>query len=205
MKINVTLQFLLYFCFMACVSFGQTDKGSFLLGGSIGFAHNNTTTYITNAGSTETKSFTINAQPSVSYFIIDRLAVGLITPYSYSKKNDKYAGSKWTSTDKSYSVGPVVRYYFPLGGEWAIFPEASYSFGWTWNNDLTDKTRVFQGGVGLVYFLNQSVGVEGRAFYRNEHTNYEEVAGVYRAKSSDEPTFNFGLGVQIYFARKANP
>lgn len=205
MKINVTLQFLLCFCFMASLSFGQTDKGSFLLGGSIGFARNNTTTYITNSGSTETKSFTIDAQPSVSYFIIDRLAVGLITPYSYSKKKSAYAGSEWASTDKSYSVGPAVRYYFPLGSEWAIFPEASYSYGWTWNNDLTNKTRVFQGGVGLVYFLNQSVGVEGRAFYRNAHTNYEDVSGAYRARSSDEPTFNFGLGVQIYFARKANP
>ncbi|HEY5751488.1 MAG TPA: outer membrane beta-barrel protein [Chryseolinea sp.] len=205
MKINVTFQLLFYTCLMTIASHGQTDKGSFLLGGSIGFTHNSTTTYGTSGASIDSKSFMIDVQPSVSYFIIDRLAVGLTTPYSYSKIKSKSYQTELTATTKTYSVGPLVRYYFPLGSEWAIFPEVSYNYGWAWNDGLTDKSRTFQGGVGLVYFLNQSVGVEGKAFYQNQHTTYDENSNAYRATSSDEPDFNFSVGVQIYFARKANP
>jgi outer membrane protein W len=226
MKINVTFQLLLYSCFMTIPSFGQTSKGSFLLGGSMGFTTNTNTSYGMlygiNGGPYETKFFSITAQPSVSYFIIDRLAVGLITPYSYSRTKSKNSlDIEMKSTTKTYSVGPTVRYYFPLGSQWAIFPEVSYSYGWTWNKvpDLTlgnpdpvwtyrkwtDKTRSFQGGVGLVYFLNQSVGVEGKAFYRTQHTTYDNRLDPNGTTSSDEPYFNFSLGVQIYFSRKANP
>ncbi|AYB29483.1 hypothetical protein [Chryseolinea soli] len=217
MKINVTFQLLLYSCFIAIAGYGQTDKGSFLLGGSIGFTRNANTTYGTSNSNiiSESKWFSIAAQPSVSYFIIDRLTVGLITPYSYAKTNSKSnLSTEMISTTKTYSVGPTVRYYFLLGSQWAIFPEVSYSYGWTWDKypniisqnpysvvytKSTEKMSSFQGGVGLVYFLTQSVGIEGRAFYQTQHTRYEEES--YGIKSIDEPSFNFGLGVQIYFAK----
>ena len=219
MKINVTLQLLLCSCFMNIASYGQTSKGSFLLGGSMGFSSNTNTTYATNSASSEDKSFSITAQPSISYFIIDRLAVGLITPYSYSRtKYEPVQDLDVKLTIKTYSVGPTLRYYFPLGNQWAIFPEVSYSYGWIWGSTpyfsafvptptvtyvkSTEKTRIFLGGVGLVYFLNQSIGVEGRAYYQNQRSTYDGDLGI---RSSDEPYFNFSLGVQIYFARKANP
>jgi len=214
-----------FFCFLVIAGYGQTEKGTFLLGSTLKFSSSKTknnmssvsnTTYATSTY--EYKQISVSIDPSASYFVADRLAVGLITPYSYTrtKRGDTNEHAN------AYSIGPVIRYYFLLGNRWAIFPEASYSYGWTWSRGphvdfigfpntaptthyytTTETTRTFHGGIGGVYFLNKNVGLEGKVFYQSVRNSFDyehEVdPAVVRSKL---PAVSLSFGVQVYFSRK---
>jgi hypothetical protein len=201
-------------CVAALSGYGQTEKGTLLLGGSLTFSHNDNTTTYANGGTTfpmDSKNVDIRISPSISYFVIKRLAVGVITPYTYTRitVNDQHA------TGHTYAVGPIARYYFRLGSHWAIFPEASYTYGWTTNHlpptdsnnqvfKFTGNTHEFQGGIGGVYFLNKSIGLEGKFYYDALHTDYSgRQVSIREDGSTDITSLNFSAGVQIYFSRSA--
>ncbi|SHH32103.1 hypothetical protein SAMN04488109_3689 [Chryseolinea serpens] len=225
MKTSHTFLTGVFLCFLVTASYGQTEKGTLLLGSTLKFSSsktkNKTSSATTTTYSTSTyeyKQISISIDPNVSYFVADRLAVGLITPYSYTrtKRGDTNEHSN------SYSIGPVVRYYFLLGSRWAIFPEASYSYGWTWSRgpyvDFTDfpytpptthyystteTTRIFHGGVGGVYFLNKSVGLEGKVYYQSVRNSFDYEHEVDPAVvHSKLPAVALSFGVQVYFSRK---
>lgn len=211
----------MFFSFVTLTSYGQTEKGTFLLGSTFKFSSSKIKTSnftATNSGYSsslsEYKEISINIDPNLSYFVANRLSVGLITPYRFTQT--KIGGMNENSS--SYSIGPVVRYYFLLGSRWAIFPEASYSYGWTWTRSpyvsmvgvpsiqyrsSTETTSIFHGGIGGVYFLNKSVGLEGKVFYqsvRNSfHNDNETDLVMVRSKL---PAVSLSFGVQVYFSRK---
>ncbi|SHH32076.1 hypothetical protein SAMN04488109_3688 [Chryseolinea serpens] len=201
-------------CVAALSGYGQTEKGTVLLGGSLTFSHSDNTTTFANGGTTfptDSKQVNIRLSPSISYFVIKRLAVGVITPYTYTRitANDQHA------TGHTYAVGPIARYYFLLGNHWAIFPEASYTYGWMKNpllltdsNNQTFKsngnTHEFQGGIGGVYFLNKSIGLEGKFYYDASHSDYSaRQVSFLENGSTDITSLNFSAGVQIYLGRSA--
>jgi hypothetical protein len=201
-------------CVLALYGYAQTEKGTFLLGGSLNFSHaDNTVTYAYGGTTqpTDSKQVNVNISPSISYFIINHLAVGVITPYTYTRTtlNDQYASSG------SYAVGPVARYYFRLGSHWAIFPEASYTYGWTTistsqngaNNqgfNIHGNTHEFRGGIGGVYFLNKSIGLEAKYYYDDSHSGYSTShPPFFDSSSRDVTSLNFSAGLQIYFGRRA--
>jgi hypothetical protein len=215
----------MFLCSFVLVSYGQTEKGTLLLGSSLKFSSSKTKDKTTSATATtystttyEYKQISFHIAPDISYFIVDRLAVGLITPYSYTqtKRGDT------NETSNYFGIGAVVRYYFPLGSRWAIFPEASYSYGWDWTHgpyvDLTnfpgnaptthyytttETTRTFHGGIGGVYFLNKSVGLEGEVYYQSIRNSYDYEHEVGPALvDSKLPAVSVSFGVQVYFSRK---
>ena len=202
-------------CLIAAEGFAQTTKGNFSLGGSISFSsHKNE--YTKGLSPYESKDVNLDIRPSISYFIANQLALGLITPYSYSRTT---VGALKES-NASYSFGPIARYYFLLGKEWAIFPEVSYSFGWIHTvsqdydfnshvvGDIKDypingKTKVFQCGGGLTYFLNSNIGVEAKFYYQSVDDTYDHTDNLkFIRNDTNRSSFNYGLGVQAYFARK---
>jgi hypothetical protein len=200
----------LWLCLAVSSSFAQTSKGTFLLGGALGFSRGHTSAaYNYSATSSKEKQSTIGIDPNVSYFVIDHLSVGLVTPLTYMWYKPDGADQKTTYT--SYSVGPLIRYYFPLGSHWAIFPEASYSYGWTVTKGYYyvsgDKvqvtyrgnTRNLQGGLGLVYFLNPNIGVEGKFRYQSMRDTYNRTdVGLDHV---DNNSFDFTIGMQVYLFR----
>lgn len=213
MKVRSISRVALCLCLLGPAVHAQTTKGTFLLGGSLSFQSGKSKyNYSSSTFNSESKSTSFSIRPSISYFVIDQLAVGLVMPYSYTKiKSDGVQ-----STGTTYTIGPVVRYYFPLGDQWAVFPEVAYSYGWLWTKTpnfvpatgdyetlkLNGHTSIFQGGVGLVYFLNPSIGVEGKIYYQNR-TDSEERGGRTGVVPTgiDNSSFNFSVGLQVYFAR----
>ncbi|HEY5751485.1 MAG TPA: autotransporter outer membrane beta-barrel domain-containing protein [Chryseolinea sp.] len=216
------IYFLLAFLCLAVSSksHAQTTKGSFLLGGSLGFSQStDEITYnFINEGdvSFEFKSTSLTLRPNVSYFVIDGLALGLITPFSYSSA--KMGEQKISGI--TYAIGPVVRYYFLLGSQWAIFPEVSYSYGWNKKNSRDryiysgggilapgvreGNTKDFQGGVGLVYFLHPNIGLEGKFYYQSTRTTYDFLdPNQINTTNFNQSSLNFSVGLQVYWARKA--
>lgn len=166
---------------------------------------------------TKTKELSFTVSPDFSYFVIDRLAVGLVTPYTYAR----YKSGDLQSTYSTYSIGPMVRYYFLLGRQWAIFPDVSYRYGWIerngpylvpnnnggWDVDFyktSGNTKVFQSGVGLTYFLKPNIGIEAKAYYQSNNDSYRRDDLTDPIVSRDnKSSLNFTVGVQMYFARKS--
>ncbi|AYB29480.1 outer membrane beta-barrel protein [Chryseolinea soli] len=198
----------LWLCLAVSSSMAQTSKGTFLLGGSLGFSSgHSTSTYDYLSTPSKQKQSTISLAPNVSYFVIDRLSIGIVTPLSYTQYKREDIDQK--TTYRSYSIGPLIRYYFPLGSHWAIFPEASYSYGWmetmghySINGDVFRQTfrgnaRNLQGGLGLTYFLNPNIGLEGKFRYQSMRDTYNH-AGLDHV---DNNSFDFTIGVQVYLFR----
>src|SRR3954462_4606306 len=92
----------------ASIALAQTEKGNFLVGGTL-----------TANRSSQSVSFTditaasFGLSPSISYFVVDRLAAGIIANYSYSTSKSVTSGSTSNSQLLSDGFGPTVRYYFP--------------------------------------------------------------------------------------------
>ncbi|MGC4021072.1 MAG: outer membrane beta-barrel protein [Cyclobacteriaceae bacterium] len=204
---------------MATSSFSQIEKGSFLLGGSLGF----TDSKIENPNSFSLSSYqsqkevSVTVSPNVSYFVINKLSVGLMPSYTFSSTSVSYSSDLKTNT---FSIGPVVRYYFPYKS-WALFPEVSFSLGVSnisdgyYNSPSSEiivknsaKINSIKAGVGMTYFLTRNIGLEGKLFYQKTETTYDNlylVRGVQTVYFADNTTSSiaFNLGVQVYFSRKA--
>lgn len=185
------------------LSFAQTEKGGFIAGGNLGFSSEEIESSSNN--SFEQTITSVNINPSVSYFAIDRLSLGLSLPFNYSEI-EQPQGSKNKIT--SYMIGPSFRYYFNFDN-FSLFPTLRYSFGKQISDglqfnpiigqveDVKTETSInqFTGGVGLAFFLNQNVAIEGiLAYSKLNRDNESEFA-------SDLKTTNlaFNVGLQFYF------
>jgi outer membrane protein W len=217
MKINCTFLVTLCLCLPLFNGYSQTTKGSLLLGGALKFSSRQSeSTHAYPSLTTKTKEISFTISPDLAYFVIDRLAVGLVTPFTYSR----YRSGDLQSTHSTYSIGPMVRYYFLLGRQWAIFPEVSYRYGWIerngpylvpnnnggWDVDFyktSGITKVFQSGVGLTYFLKPNIGIEAKVSYQSSNDSYrrDDVTDPIVSRE-DKSLLGFTIGVQMYFARK---
>ena len=195
--------------------FSQTEKGSYLIGGSLGFgvSTNNISNPI-SYGTTEQKQTNFSISPNISYFVVKRLSVGLMPQYVYSKTS---VPSNNESRSNTFSIGPVARYYF-LFNSLAVFPEASYSFGVTKVNttvdvylsDFSNSARLYslKAGIGVAYFLNKNIGVEGRLYFQKNQNTYdhaEDNNGSYSMYYSNYTTtaLLFNIGLQVYLNKKS--
>jgi len=191
------------FVLLAQTGFAQTEKGNFLIGGGLTMGSSKTTvTYPSPTPGYDAKTFAFSMSPNVSYFIVDRLSLGLKPGYSYSDQKITEVVSTENKT-RSFSVGPQIRYYYPLKN-WAVFSEVSYSFGWTTNDLINPNTfpsensvhgnlNLFTGGIGLTYFIRNNIGVEGLLYYNQNKYHYDKYSPDY-----DVSTFAFSIGLQLY-------
>jgi hypothetical protein len=159
---------------------GQTEKGSWLIGG-----YGNIDVY--NVGS-DYRQFYTSINPQAGYFLVDNFALGTRLPLSGS-----------TSPGfRTYTlgIGPFIRYYV---GESRIrfFGEAqaNLNYGYQFNEyAIGDETTnelyiVYGAGLGLAYFITPRVGLEAMLGYTNG-TNTDN-----RITSGQ---INLNAGFQIY-------
>ncbi|MEP7266827.1 MAG: hypothetical protein ABI844_04305 [Saprospiraceae bacterium] len=109
----------------------QTEKGTWLLGGSAGY------TTSKNSG-----SLIIN--PSVGYFVINNLAGG----GQFSLVALKGASS--------YSLGPFIRYYFMGDDRGRFYASAGLNIG---GGTGTKFGTGYSLGAGYALFLNESISI----------------------------------------------
>jgi hypothetical protein len=97
--------------------------------------------------------FGINLYPSVSYFIIDNLAVGAGATVSfYSSEGEK---------GYRLGIGPEVRYYFDAG----LLLKAEFNYIFSHNPSDKDNYFSIKPGVGYAFFLNSKVSLEPCVVY----------------------------------------
>jgi hypothetical protein len=159
-------------------SYGQTEKGTWMLGGEastdLSFQSNN-------------NSFSVAISPGMGYFLADNLALGSGIPLLLiTGENYRYIG---------YGITPFIRYYFGPPSEFMFFVTGAFGIsGWSSKyDDTTNSSSAITGsaGVGGTYFLNESIGLE-------------IILGYTYDKTKDyDPSSNIALsaGFQIYFGR----
>lgn len=157
---------LLFFAFFSVqLSFGQLTEGNWLFGGS-GYLQSNTRDYIVGQNIVKYKDNDVAISPSVGYFIINKLAIGVKPSFSWSKSDyvRTISGNVGGGQENNswFYIGPFGRYYFlQKDNIYNIVVDASYSYGM--RSDFgknVGRSNSFKFMTGPVLYFNSSVGIE---------------------------------------------
>jgi outer membrane autotransporter protein len=193
----------------------QTSRGSFKIDGNLGYSHASETSEYSYGGSPTYKSeitySSLHFQPTVSYFVIKRLAVGGAINLNrsstiYESQNNREVVST------SITFGPSVEYYIPLTKSFFFVPQASVLWGRTDADGYTlvggdvmvpseteGSTRRIDAGLGLTYFLNSHVGVDFLLNYSHTRTEFEY--GYYQSETLKRGAYSVGVGLSVFLFR----
>lgn len=187
-----------------------TRQGNFILGSTIGFSAASSK-IIQDKGLGEKQaqnpySTQLSLAPSIGYFLIDNLPLGIRMDYTFSRVKDQN-GLK--AEDSNVLFGPFTRYYIPMNNNVYFFGEAGFGFGNSRDTkDLaagTQKinTNLFSCGVGpgITIIATNSIGIEALVKYNYARSKFDtEILGVKQNTTSNTNQFSISLGVQFYFA-----
>ncbi|CDS92185.1 hypothetical protein FM120_35880 [Sphingobacterium faecium PCAi_F2.5] len=148
----------------------------------------------TNNKETEKKTSTFNFNPSVGYFVSDKVAVGLDFNIGNSKNTDYSATADTYVKNNNFGIGAYGRYYFldlsPRFKTYAQLSAGYNQFGGEINNGTTTtdiaKTKGFGAGAGLGvnYFVTENIAINfGLTNLLSFNSKKVDVDG---AKSSNE-------------------
>jgi outer membrane protein len=198
--------FTLLFLLASVTLFSQVEKpitkGNFLIGGGASGNYN------CNKSENDTlRHISVGINPSIGYFIIDGLAVGLSISPSYSSNLGK---NKQTSFFCGF--GPYLKYYtssgFFVGATFYYSTEIQNS---NYFNSITDKFESnknnshglgFTPEVGYAYFINSKIAIETSLNYNYYFSSY---SAVYSSEITDIKGNNtsdniyFSLGFQMFW------
>ncbi len=147
------------------VIFAQTEQGKFVLSGATGlqFISSNVDYEYDGQSQGDVTQSSFSIMPSISYFVMDNLAVGLSANFSSTTQKDE--GDK--NTVSSTMLLPTAIYYFPLEGQFkpllqfgaglmSTKAKQSYDF-----NTIEDKMSglALNFGGGAAYFINDYVSL----------------------------------------------
>lgn len=214
----------------------QTEKGNTLIGVSIGSisytnsdaktTYSNTPTVYNSDGS----SFSISINPNIAWFIRDNLAVGggISLSYYTSKSKSSNTSSTTTSDNKStqpsFYIGPLARYYFGGSSKGMPFAQVNLQYGITTGKSesktstgSSSETKTKPKGdwnaglaFGYEHFVTTSVGFYGSIGfnYGKSKTEYEyrPSTGSGYDYTSDYSRFYIpvNVGLQVHLACKKN-
>jgi hypothetical protein len=196
---------LVFFCF----SFTQAQEnesslirakvkhGSLMLGGNMSGNYLVTSRDVDNLGNkVNARQINFIMRAKNGYFIREDLAVGLDVNITHksSKVTDLSERPREPNRETLVLAGPFIRYYMLNG----VFGEASALVGLHNFNDVNNKNKALEGGIGIGYahFINEKFSLEPiismRYFQKKDRDGklYQEIG----------PTFGFGL--QVYLLRK---
>ena len=177
MKTNFLLTSLVIVLFSLTAN-SQITKGNWMVGGDINY-------HYADRGLND-NYWGINLRPNVSYFIMDKLAIGVI-PKTYITKGYK----------PSYGFGISLRYYFlkpkPMFN-FFIEPRVDMSY---YKDDYNVVNKSYGYGIkmGEAVFLNQSVALEFFVDYNNRYSIYQGIKG------NHFQDINIGFGFQIHLEK----
>lgn len=147
-----------------------------------------------NIGLSNNSGTSIGINPNAGLFVADAIAVGASLPIGFSASGN--SNSSYSSMN--FGLGAFGRYYFVVSDPISFFGGLGIGFTSTsWNSKTTFLGEEFKDSgsstnenlslsAGAVYFLNESIGVEGTLNLNNLTNN---------------ANLNLNLGFQIYFNR----
>lgn len=155
----------------------QLDKGTWIAGGSGSFNsyhkdwHTPTYTVIY-------KNIDITISPSIGYFIMDRLAIGLRPSYLLQKQEDRGSTGPASGGKGNLSWlelgGFVRRYLLNKKNNYNIVSDISYHYGLQSNfGSNTGHSNSFKALVGPILYFNSSIGIELLVGYNSRREVYD--------------------------------
>jgi outer membrane protein len=182
--------------------FAQTKQGNFVLSGRTGLQFTASNTKYVYDGKTidgsESKLSAFSIIPSVGYFVIDNLAVGLVGDIEIN--TDKSDDPKYVSSTTAILVNGS--YYFPLEGKLRPFafigaglasqvekevPAGEY--------DTKYSGICFHFGGGLSYFIKENISLDlGLSYLMANLKDADDNKGKVKYGR-----FNTNIGVSVYF------
>ena len=190
---------IILFLFSATTSFSQLDKGIWIVGGSGSFSARNRD-FVTPAYTVIYKEVDITISPSVGFFVLDKLALGLRPSYLLQKSRDRGStgiASGGRGNFSSFEIGAFGRWYF-LNKEnnYNIVSDISYNYGFQSNfGSNTGHSNTFKFLTGPVIFFNSSIGMEILLGYsRNKVFNNDNTSGIIKG-------FLTTIGFQIHLEK----
>lgn len=200
------------------LSNAQMTKGDWVISGNTGMGFNNATTTVKARGNSVDgpKVNTFSIIPSVGYFVIDKLAVGI--DLGYVNTTTKYQGIK--STNSTFSIMPTATYYFTNSSKFVPFLGAGigyasnktkYSFYKDINNEGLDPllmrdTETTTDGLawkvkgGVTYMATSSLGVSLGISY-DQFSSKETIMNT--EVKTNVKTFGVNVGFSYFIKGKA--
>ncbi|MCC7401776.1 MAG: outer membrane beta-barrel protein [Chitinophagaceae bacterium] len=158
---------------LAGLANAQTNKGDWMVGGSVGL-------------NTSDKNTEINFSPTAGGFVINNLAVGGEFLIDYTKNGN----NKVTN----FGFGPFVRYYFTNSNVQPIVQGSvgyiSQSIKGTFSSSTNNGSHYFLGG-GAAIFISNQVSLDILMGY--DHTKYSDFDG--------SGGFKLNIGFQVYLLK----
>ncbi|WP_246141799.1 hypothetical protein [Phaeodactylibacter luteus] len=189
--------------------FGQyTEQGNFIIGTTLGFssAHSKVTQEdgAADIATENPVSTQLSISPSMGYFLVDHLALGLGMDYTFNRV-ERNEGD--TNKDSDLLFGPFVRYYVPVAQDMAFFLEGNFGFGNASDNLVLGSevqrinTNIMAMGVGpgFTIFSGSAIGIEALLKYNYARSKFDtDIGGVQRQTISRTNQFDFSIGLQYY-------
>jgi len=185
------------------LSNAQMTKGDWVVSGNTGFGFNNVTTTVKAGGESADgpKVSTFSITPSVGYFVIDKLAVGI--DLGLTSATTKYEGTKATTT--SFSVMPTATYYFANDSKFVPFLGAGIGYasvknkgemnvlGVSASDETTTDGLAWKVKGGVTYMATQSLGI-------NLGVSYDQFSNKQTIMNTDVKTNVKTFGVNVGFS-----
>lgn len=189
-------------------SIAQTEKGTFLLGGSISYASK---TSKTESRSDRSKNHAYTISPKMGYFIENNFAIG--TKLRFSRQKNRYSAnafqngsgqlvSQGTETN-SYGISPFARYYVNITEQLKFYGEFEMSFEKAKSKMLNPggeflipdyKYTIYRPALspGLVLFPSKKWAIEfSFPLFSFESRDYSNASN--GGQKTNTNAFNFGL------------
>ena len=169
MRLNNLFFLTLLTLVLSTSTWAQTvDQGAFMAGGNIFFT--------SEKFENDDKASTVfSVAPSIGFYVIDDLAVGLNLNFTSISRDGE--------SNSSTSLAPFVRYYVVN----PIFLEAQYGFSLNEGGD-----SFFAAGAGYSWFISQNVAVEPQVFFRSTNSDTD---------GFDRTSFGLSVGIQTFIGR----
>jgi outer membrane protein len=181
----------------------QMEQGSWIISGKTGIEFNAVNTKYEAEGMSfdGAKVNTFNITPSVGYFAVDNLAIGVDLGYTSTKTtfNNDQLGINFEDETSLFSVMPNATYYFIPGSVVRPYLGAGIGYGSLTSADFFNEGNTTKGGLlwgakgGMVYLLNNRIGIDFGVGY-NSFTTKETVEG------TEINTVANGFGVNAGFS-----
>jgi hypothetical protein len=199
----------------------QLEPGTFLIGGGLS-AYSNQDEYSGDLfySDYEIDELSFSFYPEVGYFVIENLALGLnakltVSGLTYGTSTQNFPESNANSFE--YLMGPYIRYYYPIK-PFALYAELNYQFGEMTQtlestfidtsgqsnqveNEDNSELSMFSPAIGIIYFINNSIGLSAALRYENGTRKFISEPTVMQGEYSYERKFSgfiFLVGLQIH-------
>lgn len=180
-------------------------KGNFVVGSTVGFSTANSKVTSGNTEGQGLRARQFNIAPSIGYFAMDRLAVGIGADYTLNSVKEP---NEDQTDDSNLLFGPFARYYVQTTDNVAFFVLADFGFGHSSDEQLVGsakqaiQTNIFAMGVGpgITVFSEGGFGIEAIFKYNFAQSKFDtENAGIKTNTTTSSNQFALSLGMQFYF------